>query len=114
MDYKKIAIRFLKDTGLFPYWKKYLKYNPIKNPYDKPLPELVFGHTCFTRFISEMTNMYEPSIMVYQYFIWWLNNEGLLKHYPIDSWNYTFFLENKKNRMIYYDIENFYSKLLKK
>lgn len=109
MDYKKIAIRFLKDTGLFSYWKKYLKVNPIKNPYDKPFPELVFGHTCFTHFVSEMTNMDEPSTRVYKYFIWWLDNEGLLKHYPISLYS-----EIKENKMIYYDIENFYSKLLKK
>lgn len=113
MDYKKIAVKFLKDTGLFPYWKKYLKVNPIKNPYDKLYPELVFGHTCFTRFISKTTNMHEPSTMVYEYFIWWLKNEGLLKHYPVSTINIDYFTKKDKD-MICYDIENFYSKLLKK
>ena len=105
-NYRKIAFRFLKDTGLFPYWKRYMttfKYEP----YEKQYAEYVFGCTCFTGFLSEAKGLKEPYTKVFEYFIWWLIKEGLLHKCDVTESNME---DVRTNKHIDVDIINFYEK----
>ena len=124
-NHKKVAIRFLKDTGLLPYWKKFLDHMsnciPVeKNSafwksdkvYAKSFIENIFGDTCFTHFLSEYLNLEEePYTKVYEYFMWWLENEGL------DFEHEMFSLDNMRRLgaegSIERDIKYFYEKIKK-
>lgn len=105
-NYRNIAFRFLKDTGLFPYWKRYMNKFPYE-PYEKQHAEYVFGCTCFTDFLSEETGLKEPYTKVFEYFIWWLDKEGLANKYDVGEAH----MRNVKNSgHIDADIRNFYEK----
>lgn len=105
-NYRNIAFRFLKDTGLFPYWKRYINTFPYE-PYEKIYAEYVFGCTCFTNFLSEEIGLIEPYTKVFEYFIWWLDKEGLAHKYDVLESN----MQNvKDSRYIDADIKNFYEK----
>ena len=67
--FKKIALRFLKERGLFNRWKEYLhakKYNPTKiggapgvgvtNWYKKNFIDRIFGQENFTEFLENHSN----------------------------------------------------------
>ncbi len=62
--WRKITLRFLKDTGLYKKWVDYVAYLQIKRPesteyvtsknwFDKPFIDNIFGHTNFTAFIRK-------------------------------------------------------------
>ena len=108
-NYRNIAFRFLKDTGLFPYWKRYMNIFQLPHePYEKQYAEYVFGCTCFTDFLSQETGLKEPYTKVFEYFIWWLDKEGLAHKYDVAEDN----MQNVKNsRHIDADIRNFYEKI---
>ena len=53
--FRKIAIRFLKEIGLFQEFKKYIKktHTDKEQWYHKPFIDVLFGDTCFTYFLSK-------------------------------------------------------------
>lgn len=59
-EFKKIALRFLKEAGLYKAFFKYILYNdldmsktPYKGWYDKKYINSIFGDTYFTQFIEK-------------------------------------------------------------
>jgi predicted DNA-binding ArsR family transcriptional regulator len=77
--YRKIAIRFLKDTGLYPYWRGYVKSGEInrflrnhysKKWYTKPKIENIFGETNFSNYLLENNVKLEHT--VFEYFLIYL------------------------------------------
>lgn len=52
-DKKRLALRFLKETGLFEAWKFYIKKEKInKNWYNKVFVDKIFGDSNFTYFLK--------------------------------------------------------------
>ena len=63
----RIALKFLKELGLFVIWKEYIisdmhtsraTYEPHKHWSDKSELHQVFGQTLFTRFLREKKGLY--------------------------------------------------------
>lgn len=72
---KKVALRFLKEAGLYSAWKEYVtsdekrkkycstspKTLTVKNWYIKNYIDEIFGETLFTNFLLNKYNFYIPS-----------------------------------------------------
>lgn len=82
----KIALRFLKETGLLPLWKEYF-YLEIKLRFtekhwsDVKYVDYVFGNTTFTQFVVERLNKrdgirYDIGFPLYIRFAYWLQKMG--------------------------------------
>lgn len=56
---RKLALRFLKETGLLNKWKEYLKsvYPTKCHWYNYIMPYNIFGTTTFTQFLAEHKKM---------------------------------------------------------
>ena len=74
--YKKITLRFLKETGLLIPWKKYVSTKEYKQKmkayecerwYDKFAVEDIFGEAQFTSFIERNCNL-KLNRNIYKYF----------------------------------------------
>jgi hypothetical protein len=77
---KKIALRFLKETGLLPYWLEYLQTDDAikrginsNNWYKIMCPDSIFGKTNFTNWIRRKYGIEFPynsySSEMFRYFI---------------------------------------------
>lgn len=85
--FKKIATRFLKETGLLEIWKEYLKHDEFfrKNCwYEKYYIEEIFGKTIFTGFIEKKINKRLP-FSVYSIFITYCKLNGFDKYIKPNS-----------------------------
>lgn len=52
-EFKKVALRFIKELGLYSKWIEYLQKNgQVKTWYKKVYIDNIFGHTSFTSYID--------------------------------------------------------------
>jgi hypothetical protein len=62
-EFKMVALRFLKETGLLPYWSIYVKERPYMSPtswYRRKYIDSIFGMTDFTSWLGKNFNIILP------------------------------------------------------
>ena len=90
-----IALRFLKETRLLPFWIKYVREETDSGKKyktyhwsEKECVDLIFGCTSFTGFVAKQlrdkyNECFQEGTPIYLRFVYWLKELGLIDKYKI-------------------------------